>query len=497
LLSPFVKEGVPAQRNSINKLRPGRESIAIRVTLALLLLLQPGGQVASPSPASANQVTLDALLRELREQTGVPGLSAAVAVRGELLWHGETGLADVAAAKHVTPQTVFRLASVSKAVCSILAAKLIEDGTLSVDARVGEHLPALPPQYHDLRFRDLMTHTSGLPHYQPMDASRGGKRFSSAVAGLEQLGNRDLVSPPGGDYLYSTHGFSLASALMERASRTAFPNLLKGLLLAAQPSSDLALESQQANHPRRARIYEPVLSARPRELPRKDFSYSWCGAGMESSAISLSRLASSLFGGDSPLGEHAQSLIREPLPDRHGKQVSGDRWVMTLGWRRSTDSRGKIFLHHAGVTDGARSIVAVWPDDGVAVSLLSNAAWVGRMEDTAVALAIAAQTDSEPVSCPRQGQQSYVGTFDNSPVRATIFWRRLPSLCRGEMTSESEVATWLRGYNFARKGAYTLIPLDHRRWGLVTSIGISVLEGEAGNLSGAISSRPLRLARTK
>ena len=89
------------------------------ITLTFLLSFQPAGA------EHAVDATLDALMQALHEQTGVPGLSAAVSVRGKLIWHGEVGAADVIEGKPIQQNTVFRLASVSKAVCSIVAAKLV------------------------------------------------------------------------------------------------------------------------------------------------------------------------------------------------------------------------------------------------------------------------------------------------------------------------------------------------------------------------------------
>jgi hypothetical protein len=64
-----------------------------------------------------------------------------------------------------------------------------------------------------LTMRDLMTHTSGLPHYEARDFARGRKNYRRASAGLEQIGDQSLTSPPGTSYLYSTHGSSNARIL--------------------------------------------------------------------------------------------------------------------------------------------------------------------------------------------------------------------------------------------------------------------------------------------
>ena len=460
-----------------------------RLSVAVILL------VSGHTLASARD--LDELLQALQEQTGVPGIAAAVARDGELVAHAEVGFADVVGAKTVSPRTVFRLASVSKAVCSVIAAKLIEDDVIALDTPAGDLLPELPRQFQELSLRDLMTHTSGLPHYEPRDSLRGRKRYQSAVSGLEQLGDRPLASTTGETYLYSTHGFSLASAMMERGAGKTFLELFEGIVRSESELDSLTLESEGENGDRRTLIYEGARNGSPRELEREDFSYSWCGAGMESSATSLSLFASSLFGSKSLLRQQGQDLLVEPLPDRTGEVVATDRWTMTLGFRRSSDPSGKPFLHHAGVTNGARSILAVWPESRLAVALLSNASWTGRMEDTAVALALAT-TDAELASsCEEKGEMSYGGRFNDAPMVATIDWRKSEKGCRGQLSGENALAGWLSRFNFVETSAYPLIPISNERWLLVSPIGISILAGDATHLSGHLGSRRLTLEHTR
>lgn len=460
------------------------------ITLTFLLSFQPAGA------EHAVDATLDALMQALHEQTGVPGLSAAVSVRGKLIWHGEVGAADVLEGKPIQQNTVFRLASVSKAVCSIVAAKLVEDGSIDLDDRAGDLLPDLPPQYDSLTMRDLMTHTSGLPHYEARDFARGGKNYKSATAGLEQVGDRSLTSPPGTSYLYSTHGFSLAGAMMEQASGRTFTTLFESTVRSSDRYRTLALESESQRSDQQTQIYEGRRNDKPRVLEREDFSYSWCGAGMESTATDLSNFSSSIFGSQSLLGMTGLRLLTQPLPDRNGETVVTERWVMTFGWRRSTDVRGEPYIHHAGVTNGARSILAIWPKSGLAVSLLSNAAWTGRMEDTAVAFALVAQGTSVENGCSSPGLESYQGLFREQPIAATIMWKDAAHHCRGRLEGSNALHEWLSRFNYSGPDGHALVQLDKNRWGLVTPIGVSILNGDQEKLSGLVGSGELEILLT-
>ncbi len=457
--------------------------LAVVAIVGLIPLIGPQAQPA------------ERLLKALRAQTGVPGMAAAVARDGELLWHFEVGFAELEKARPVGPDTIFRLASVSKAVCSVMAARLLEEGTLSLDARVGELLPQQPQQYRELLFRDLMTHSSGLPHYQLRDAGRGRRHYESALQGLAELGDRELVDVPGAAYLYSTHGFSLASAMMEAAAGQSFPDLFARLITGTAAGAGITLESLKRTYKDRSEIYAGHRGRAPRRLVREDFSYSWCGAGMQSSAAGLARFGASLFGPGGLLGQAGQALIRHPLAGRDGQEIKGDRWLMTLGWRRGRDQGGDVFIHHAGVTNGARSVLAVWPEKRLAAALVSNASWTGRMETTAEALAAAATASVEPPICPPSGSAAYRGSLAGAALTARIEWRAAGRDCIGRMSGENALAAWVSRFNFAAVSGFPLIQLDADRWGLVTPIGISILTGSASRLEGLVGSRLLELGR--
>ncbi len=456
----------------------------IAVLAGVACLVQIAGVGALPA---------DRILEALRTQTGVPGMAAAVARDGKVLWRYESGFADIEEAVKVGPETVFRLASVSKAVCAVMAAKLLEENTLSLDSRVGDLLPDQPRQYRELLFRELMTHSSGLPHYQLRDAARGRHHYERALDGLAELGDRNLSHEPGTAYLYSTYGFSLASAMMEAAAGKAFPDLFDRLIADTGAGTGITLERLDGANEDRSEIYQAARGGAARKLVREDFSYSWCGAGMQSSASSLARFGASLFGEQAALGEIGQALIRNPLVGRTGEQIEGDRWLMTLGWRRGWDHQGNFFIHHAGVTNGARSVLAVWPEEKLAVALLTNASWTGRMAATAEALAVAAMAPLTSGICPASQHTSYRGSLAGEALEAQIQWLTPGEDCIGLMTEEKALNDWVSRYNFAEVLGFPLIGLEKNRWVLVTPIGASILTGPPSRLSGLVGSRAFEL----
>ena len=105
---------------------------------------------------------IDALVAAMTGSGG-PGAAVGVACRGELIYQGCFGLADVEWRQPVTSDTVFALASLSKPLTATTVVLLARDGLIDLDAAVGDYLPEYAGPGRAALIRHLLTHTSGLP----------------------------------------------------------------------------------------------------------------------------------------------------------------------------------------------------------------------------------------------------------------------------------------------------------------------------------------------
>jgi CubicO group peptidase (beta-lactamase class C family) len=120
--------------------------VAAALALAAALLATPGGAAEAPRPrpavSTANSLpaeTVEAIRAAVTEEMsrlGIPGLSLAVAEAGEIRHEAAFGFADVENEVPARPETVYRLASVSKPMTAVAVMKLAQDGRLDLDAPV-------------------------------------------------------------------------------------------------------------------------------------------------------------------------------------------------------------------------------------------------------------------------------------------------------------------------------------------------------------------------
>lgn len=117
------------------------------------------------------------LLKHCMEEGGAPGLTIAVSVDGKTAWEDGFGFADLENNVRCSPNTVMRIASISKSLTMAVVAKLWEDGKLDLDAPIQKYIPSFPVKTFNgeevtITTRHLISHQSGIRHYK----SRGSDK---------------------------------------------------------------------------------------------------------------------------------------------------------------------------------------------------------------------------------------------------------------------------------------------------------------------------------
>ena len=181
----------------------------------VLVLALPRTAGAQPSPAA-----LDAVFAEW-DRDDSPGCAAGALRNGEFVFRGAYGMANLDYGIPLTPDSIFRMASVSKqfTVAAVLVAE--DQGLLSLEDPLRKHFPDLPDWADPVRIRHLVHHTSGIRDYLVVMSLRGfgdDAHYTDAdvLAALRRL--ERLNFDPGTEYLYSNSGYWLLAELIPRVS---------------------------------------------------------------------------------------------------------------------------------------------------------------------------------------------------------------------------------------------------------------------------------------
>ncbi len=206
--------------------------------LALIALLaQPaaaGLPVASPAEAGLDPAKLDEAVAIYREAVAgdvvMRGALIVVVKDGRVVLEEGIGWHDVEARVPFTPDTLFHLASNTKAYIGAAVQMLAEEGRLRLDDPVSRWVPAFAHEkFAGMTVEHLVIHTSGLPR-GPIFLPGVKKESTLSDEAARFAANLDLESKPGETYRYSNVGYNVLGAVVEAASGQRLADFLRARL---------------------------------------------------------------------------------------------------------------------------------------------------------------------------------------------------------------------------------------------------------------------------
>lgn len=436
------------------------------------------------------------LLRRIKDEAGIPGILVGVSVDGREVWSEGLGYADVENRVMCKPETIMRIASISKCLTMMAVAKLWEEGKLDLDAPVQKYVPEFPEKVYEgekvtITTRLLVSHLSGIRHYEKDIAkvkeekekanravkltksgqdkeqkekggegiektdsvkskkehegevrsrnSKPGRRdkefeheeyylkekFENVIESLKIFKNDPLFFKPGSQFLYSTYGFTLLSAVVERVSGQKFTDYMLKMFRDLDMLSTV-LDDNEAMIYNRARCYVYNKKGRLVNAPYVDNSYKWAGGGFLSSVGDLLKFGNALLysyqagqfrntdGKLLPgyLKPDTVAMMWTPVPktevswDRDGKYAMA--WAVVEKKQQCGFCRQqRHYASHTGGAVGASSVLLILPEEldsgaedaavvapprGVIVSIICNMQSVSL---NSTALKIAREFDKE------------------------------------------------------------------------------------------------------
>lgn len=357
------------------------QAFAVAATLLLAACAEPDG------PDGAD---MEALVARVLEQERVPGAAVGIWHRGEAVVLRGFGVTNVDKPRPVDPQTLFKLASATKAFTTASLALLVEEGELQWDGRVVDYLPGfeLGDSWitQEFRVEDLLTHRSGLgPGAGDLMLWPQPNHFTRehVLAGLKHL---PLTRKFRADYAYDNLLYIIAGELIAAVSGLSYEEFVQRRLLAklglencyAGPVPGAARGNLADPH----RLEEQGLVVDTPNLAGREPIVLAAAGGMHCSAEDMLRwLRTMLAGGVTPEGERIFSeesrdhlwrpVTLMPLASARAERDAGHFYAYALGWRVQ-DMHGKRVIHHTGSLSGMYAWVALVPEEDLALVVLMN-----------------------------------------------------------------------------------------------------------------------------
>jgi len=302
---------------------------------------------------------VDALMRNYAGD--VPGAAVLVLRDGQPIVRASYGLADLETGTPSTPETNYRLASMTKQFTAASILLLAEDARLTLDAPGHRWLPSLPKAAETVTIRHLLTHTSGLIDYEDViPETFAAQLHDGDVLRLLETQDRTYFRP-GTGYRYSNSGYALLALIVQRASGMTFAKFLRERIF--QPLAmfnTVAYEEGISTVNNRAFGYtqEPGRWHRTDQDPT---SAVLGDGGIYSSIDDLAKWDAALYDGRLL---QASSLRAAFTPATHTDDPDIE---YGYGWRITGET-----LWHSGESVGFRNVIVRYPKRHMTVVVLTN-----------------------------------------------------------------------------------------------------------------------------
>jgi CubicO group peptidase (beta-lactamase class C family) len=334
-----------------------------------------------------------------------------------------------------TTDSLFQLGSITKVWTATVVMQLADEGKLDLNAPVAEVLPELrltdPDVAKQVTMRHLLTHTSGIDGDVFTDTGRGDDCVEKYVTQLADVAQNH---PLGATWSYCNSGFSLAGRVIEKLTGGTWDKAIRDRIV-----TPLGL-GHTVTLPEEALLYRAAVGHVSEGAEPPERAPAWmlpralgpagliCSTPADLLAFARLHLTRGLApDGSRLLSEASATAMADLQADLPDKYTLGDSWG--LGWIRF-GWNGRRLIGHDGNTIGQSAFLRLLPDEGLAVTLLTNGGSAGDLYEDLYREIFAELADVDmprPLSPPAEPVQvdaeRHAGTYERAGARLEVLVR--------------------------------------------------------------------------
>jgi len=366
-------------------------------TLTTIGLLGASVAAAAQAPAPPPFSAIDQIFADFALDTHIPGLVYGVVADGKLVHVHGIGVQDLQSRRTVTPESLFRIASMTKAFTALTVLKLRDDGKLQLDAPAEAYVPELrgwkyPTQDSPrIRVRDLLNHTAGFVTDDPW----GDRQTPLPEAEFTRLLREGVpfTRAPETAMEYSNLGYALLGRIIGNVSGQPYAQTIDASLLRPLGMSSSSFFVDTAPQERRALGYRWEDDAWRPEATMAHGAFGAMG-GLQTSATDYAKWVAYLLSAwpprdDADAGPVKRASVRElaqgsnfpqlqsPRPGNTGPEACRRAGTYGMGFGVSVDCDLGLYLSHGGGYPGYGSFVLLLPEYGVGIFAFANRTYAG------------------------------------------------------------------------------------------------------------------------
>jgi D-alanyl-D-alanine carboxypeptidase len=311
--------------------------------------------------------------------------SVLLAQDGKPVFRKAYGLANVEWDVSNTPDTKFRLGSITKQFTSALILQLVEQGKVKLDDSIRKYYPQAPESWQPVTIHHLLCHESGIPSYTEVPGFFEKQSFAPRTpAEIVQLTqDKPLEFPPGTKFKYDNTGYILLGVVIEKVTGKTYENQLRQSILDPLEMRDTGYDSFTGIIPHRAEGYRRV-DGKLLRAPYLDMSLPYAAGSLYSTVDDLLKWDQALYGAKVLSEASKQKIWTANLSDY------GYGWAIAKRFALPA-------VEHGGGINGFNTMIIRIPEKKLVSVVLANANSAAPNTIAAGLLGIAL---SQPVESP-------------------------------------------------------------------------------------------------
>ena len=343
------------------------------------------------------QQKIDKVASDALAKTGVPSASVAVVRDGQIAYLHAYGHARLDPETPAKPEMRYSIGSISKQFTAAAILLLQEEGKLSLDDKVGKFVPNLT-RANEVTIRQLLSHTSGYQDYWPQDYVMPMMLHPvTAEKILDTWGRKPLDFEPGTKWQYSNTNYVIAGVIVEKISGEPLLQFLQQKIFAPLNMKSVADTDKTKLGDTDPTGYLRYALGPPRPAPREGSGWLFAAGELAMPVEDLAKWDISIINQKLMKPASYQEFETEVLL----KNGLGTRYGLGVDVRSELGHRS---LSHSGEVSGFTSDNLVFPDERVAVIVLTNQDAAGASEAIATGIAPLLLASDDPATPEKLAQ---------------------------------------------------------------------------------------------
>jgi len=353
------------------------------ITFASFLLAETVSLRNDPE-INAAFVYIESLVEGLRKDQNIPGLSAAVVIDQDMVWGKGYGFANLEKKIEATPDSIYRIASITKLFTATMLMQLRDKGKLQLDDPLVKYIPQflIKNPFEGARpitLRQIASHSSGLPREAPLDYMKN-LNFPSTEEILNSLKEAELIFKPLSEFKYSNLGMALLGHALEKAAGQPYQEYIREKILVPLEMSKTAFEIEP-------RIERCLATGYTQSTDKKSFKpaplydmkgMSPCGQ-LYSTVEDMSRFMAFQFHESG--GHQDKVLSRFSIDEMHNVEIMDEEWKTGVGIGWAVIRLGEeTAIGHSGGIHGYQTNILLVPRLKVGTAVFANSSNASPMK---------------------------------------------------------------------------------------------------------------------